>query len=185
MNKPIAALCLSLIAGFIGSAQADISAQQVDTALGAIQNAKALARAGRGSLLMVGSLLSADEKLHNDVVVVLDYPTLRDMKPGMVLILAKVGCEPIDECLIARRVTDINAKNGLETEPFNGAEGLLFSQVKATLLGSVAYAVDLNSGAIHELRTDREPERSLADAIAEERARTRLANSARQGSGGS
>jgi hypothetical protein len=138
-----------------GTAGATQSGLDVSTALAAVNSAKALALAGRGTLLRVGSILSSDENSHDDVIVVLDYPVLREMKPGMVLILAKVGCEPIDDCLIARRVTQVTEKYGVETEPYGGAEGLLLTQIKATLLGSVAYAVDLHTGAIRDLRGDR------------------------------
>ena len=137
-----------------GTAGATQSGLDVQTALAAVDSAKALALAGRGTLLRVGSILSSDENSHDDVIVVLDYPVLREMKPGMVLILAKLGCEPIDDCLIARRVTQVTEKYGVETEPYGGAEGLLLTQIKATLLGSVAYAVDLNTGAIRDLRGD-------------------------------
>lgn len=137
-----------------GTAGATQNGLDVQTALAAVESAKALALAGRGTLLRVGSILSSDENSHDDVIVVLDYPVLREMKPGMVLILAKLGCEPIDECLIARRVTQVTEKYGVETEPYGGAEGLLLTQIKATLLGSVAYAVDLNTGAIRDLRRD-------------------------------
>jgi hypothetical protein len=101
------------------------------------------------------------------------------MKPGMVLILAKTDCEPIDDCLIARRVTSVDTKHGLETEPYGGAEGLLLTQIKATLLGSVAYAVDLGTGAIRDLHPEALPSRgtaatiSVSDAVARETARTR------------
>jgi hypothetical protein len=109
-----------------GAVQSD--ADHVDTALAAIDSAKALAKAGRGTLLRVGSILSTDDNSPDDVIVVLDYPVLRDMKPGMVLILAKQGCEPIDDCLIARRVTQVTDKYGVETEPYGGAEGLLLTR---------------------------------------------------------
>ena len=138
-----------------GTAGATQNGLDVPTALAAVDSAKALALAGRGTLLRVGSILSSDENSHDDVIVVLDYPVLREMKPGMVLILAKLGCEPIDDCLIARRVTQVTEEYGVETEPYGGAEGLLLTQIKATLLGSVAYAVDLNTGAIRDLRGDR------------------------------
>jgi hypothetical protein len=160
-------------------ARADAAADSVTTALAAIENAKAVARAGRGSLLMVGSILSSDDHAQDQVVVVLEYPLVRDMKPGMVLILAKINCEPIDDCLIARRVTRLDAKYGVETEPYGGAEGLLLSQIKATLLGSVAYAVDLGTGAIRDLRPDilhahgASATISVSDAMAREAARTR------------
>ena len=51
-------------------------------------------------------------------------------------------------------MTQVTEKYGVETEPYGGAEGLLLTQIKATLLGSVAYAVDLNTGAIRDLRRD-------------------------------
>lgn len=159
-------------------AVADTRPDCVTIALSAIDSAKAVAKAGRGTLLMVGSLLSTDDKTGDNVVVVLDYPTLRDMKAGMVLILAKVDCEPIDECLIARRVTDMDPARGLQTEPFGGAEGLLLTQVKATLLGSVAYTVDLGTGAIRDLRDPQARQRTLGEAIAEEQARARLGHAA-------
>ena len=159
-------------------------ADHVDTALAAIDSAKALAKAGRGTLLRVGSILSTDDNSPDDVIVVLDYPVLRDMKPGMVLILAKQGCEPIDDCLIARRVTQVTDKYGVETEPYGGAEGLLLTQIKATLLGSVAYAVDLNTGAIRDLRGDRNHPITVRDGVTREEARTHRAVSADASTGG-
>jgi len=153
MKTHLAAMC-ALGLWMSGTAGATQNGLDVQTALAAVESAKALALAGRGTLLRVGSILSSDENSHDDVIVVLDYPVLREMKPGMVLILAKLGCEPIEECLIARRVTQVTEKYGVETEPYGGAEGLLLTQIKATLLGSVAYAVDLNTGAIRDLRRD-------------------------------
>jgi hypothetical protein len=176
MKTALLALCaLSLSLTTVG-AFADAAPDSVTTALAAIDSAKAVAKAGRGTLIMLGSLLSGEEHADDKVVAVLDYPTLRDMKAGMVLILAKVGCEPIDDCLIARRVTDADAEHGVQTEPFDGAEGLLFTQVKATLLGSVAYTVDLGTGTIRDLHDARAPQRSLGEVIAAEQARTRLAS---------
>ena len=93
-----------------GAAGATQNGLDVPTALAAVDKREGLALAGRGTLLRVGSILSSDENSHDDVIVVLDYPVLREMKPGMVLILAKLGCEPIDECLIARRVTQVTEK---------------------------------------------------------------------------
>jgi len=176
MNTPLRTLCaLSLCLATVG-AFADTAPDSVTTALSAIDSAKAVAKAGRGTLLMLGSLLSSDEHTDDKVVAVLDYPTLRDMRSGMVLILARVGCEPIDECLIARRVTDMNAEHGLQTEPVNGAEGLLFTQIKATLLGSVGYTVDLGTGTIRDLHDSHAPQRTLGEAVAEEQARAHAVN---------
>jgi hypothetical protein len=152
MKKWFAALYVLGTMTFSTAVDADTRPDSVSTALAAIENAKALARSGRGSLLMVGSILSSDDRPQDQIVAVLDYPIVRDMKPGMVLILAKVNCEPIDECLIARRVTRLDPKYGVETEPYDGAEGLLLTQINATLLGSVSFTVDLGTGAVHDLR---------------------------------
>jgi hypothetical protein len=181
MKTPFLSFCaISLCLSTVG-ALADAAPDSVTTALSAIDSAKAVAKAGRGTLLMLGSLLSGEEHADDKVVAVLDYPTLQDMKSGMVLILARVGCEPIDECLIARRVTDMDSEHGLQTEPFNGAEGLLLTQVKATLLGSVAYTVDLGTGTIRDLHDARAPQRTLGEAVAEEQARTRVDDPASSG----
>jgi len=171
MKHTLLTLCILFLSLSTLGAFADPAPDSVTTALSAIDSAKAVAKAGRGTLLMLGSLLSGEDHADDKVVAVLDYPTLRDMKTGMVLILAKVGCEPIDTCLIARRVTDTDSEHGLETEPYDGAEGLLFTQVKATLLGSVAYTVDLGTGTIRDLHDSRAPQRTLGEAVAEERAR--------------
>jgi hypothetical protein len=175
MKHHLAAVCtLSLwMSATVGAVQAD--PEHVGTALAAIESAKAVAKAGRGTLLRVGSILSSDENSNDDDIVVLDDPMLRDIKAGMVLILAKQGCEPVDDCLIARRVTDVTEKYGVETEPYGGAEELLLTQIKATLLGSVAYAVDLNTGAIRELRGERDQPITMREALTQEEARTRRA----------
>ena len=155
MKQWLAVLCALGTMTYATGIRADAAADSVNTALAAIENAKALARTGRGSLLMVGSILSSDEHPQEQAVAVLEYPQIRDMKPGTVLILAKINCEPIDDCLIARRVTRIDAKYGIETEPYGGAESLLLTQINATLLGSVTYAVDMGTGAVRDFRPDR------------------------------
>jgi len=103
---------------------------------------------------------------------VLEYPIIRDMKPGMVLILAKNGCEPIDSCLIARRVTEIDSRGEVQTDPYTSEE-LLFTKTKATLLGVVSYAIDLETDSIRDMHADRVQESiTLAQAIAQEAAHT-------------
>jgi hypothetical protein len=185
MKHRLAMICLCVVWTTATTVRAGPRPDQVATALEAIDSAKAVAKAGRGSLLMVGSILSSESSARDEVVVVLDNPVLRDMRPGMILILAKIDCEPIDHCLIARRVTDVTAKEGIETEPYGGAEGLLLTRIKATLLGSVAYAVDLGTGAIRNLRVDRAREAlTLEEAVARELARARRTSGDDRDAGG-
>jgi hypothetical protein len=58
MKKWLAVLCGLGAMTFSAAVGAESSDDSVSTSLAAIENAKALARAGRGSLLMVGSILS-------------------------------------------------------------------------------------------------------------------------------
>jgi hypothetical protein len=91
------------------------------------------------------------------------------MLPGSVLLLAKRNCDPIEDCLVARRVIGRDATGGLQTEQFGFAEPLLLDQIQATLLGSVVYTVDLRTGDIRDMRPDRRLEHlSLAEALAQE-----------------
>jgi hypothetical protein len=174
MKHGLAALC-GLVAGIHATciAQADIRPEQAHTALAAIDHAKALVAAGRGQLLLVGSTLSTEQVPSHNVVVILKYPIIQDMKPGMILILAKNGCEPVDACLIARRVSEIDVNGEVQTDPYS-TEELLFAKTKATLLGIVSYAIDLDTDSIRDMRAGRAQEAlTLSRAIAQEQAEAR------------
>jgi|SRR5450631_2477246 hypothetical protein len=148
---------------------ASMSADEVSIALAAIVDAKKIARAGRGSLLMAGSVLSTTEVASGNVLTILDYPDLGKMMPGLILLLAKQNCEPIENCLVARRVIGRDSSGGLQTERYGSAEPFLIDNIQATLLGAVVYAVDLQTGGIRDMRPDRKSEHlSVAEAIAQE-----------------
>jgi hypothetical protein len=148
---------------------ASMSPCDVRTALAAIDSAKRIAEAGRSSLLMAGSALSTDEVASSMVLVVLDYPKLQDMKFGSILLFAKKNCEPIENCLVARRLIGRDSSGTPETERYGSAQPILLASIQATLLGTVVYAVDLQTGDIRDMRPDRKSERlSVADAIAQE-----------------
>jgi hypothetical protein len=173
MKQGLAALCASAVGLYASVAPANVRPELAHTALAALADAKAVAAAGRGQLLLVGSTLATDQTPSENVVVVLEYPIIRDMRPGMVLILAKNDCEPIETCLIARRVAEIDSKGEVQTDPYTGEE-LLFAKTKATLLGVVSYAIDLETDSIRDLRVDRAHESvTLAQAIAQQEAQIR------------
>jgi hypothetical protein len=149
---------------------AAMSPDEVHTALGAIDAAKKIAEAGRTSLLMAGAVLATPEAAGGNVLVVLDYPNLARMLPGSILLLLRKNCEPVEDCLVARRVIGRDGSGSLQTEPYgSSAEPLVFGQIEATLLGAVVYAVDLRTGDIRDMRPDRHAEHlSLAEAVAQE-----------------
>ena len=148
---------------------ASMSPHEVSTALASIEVAKKIVEAGRGSLLMAGSVLSTNEAAGSMVLAVLDYPNLEKLKPGSILLLAKKNCEPVENCLVARRVIGRDSSGRLQTERYGYAEPFLLDTIQATLLGAVAYAVDLQTGDIRDLRPDRKSEHlSVAEAVAQE-----------------
>jgi hypothetical protein len=143
-----------------------MSPDDVNTELAAIEAAKKIVQAGRGSLLMAGSALSTNEAASN-VLTILDYPTLEKIKPGAILLLAKKNCEPIESCVVARRVIGRDSSGNLQTERYGSAEPFLLDPIQATLLGVVVYAVDLQTGDIRDMRPDRRSVYlSVAEAIA-------------------
>jgi hypothetical protein len=167
-------LCLSLATGAARAELpiASLSPHEVSTALAAIDVAKKIVEAGRGSLLMAGSVLSTHEGASNMDVAIIDYPNLEKMKPGSILLLAKKNCEPIEDCLVARRVIGRDSSGTIQTERYGSAEPFLLDSIQATLLGAVVYAVDLQTGGIRDMRPDRRSEHlSLAEAIAQEATR--------------
>ena len=146
-----------------------LTPKEVSIALAAIEAAKKIVEAGRGSLLMAGSVLSTDEIPSSNVLTILDYPNLAKLTPGSILLLAKKNCEPIENCLVARRVIGRDSSGHLQTERYGSAEPFLLDPIQATLLGAVAYAVDLQTGGIRDMRPDRRSEHlSVAEAIAQE-----------------
>ena len=151
---------------------AALSANEVSSALAAIEAAKKIAAAGRGSLLMAGAVLSTDEVPSSNVLTILDYPNLDKMLPGSILLLAKKNCEPIENCLVARRVIGRDSSGSIQTERYGLAEPFLLDTIQATLLGTVVYAVDLQTGDIRDMRPDRRSVHlSVAEAIALESTR--------------
>ncbi|MDP9091179.1 MAG: hypothetical protein M3O26_20885 [Pseudomonadota bacterium] len=173
MRHALALLALLVGIQVSASARADLRPDQTHTALAAIEDAKSLVAAGRGQLLLVGSALATDQVPSENVLVILEHPILRDMRPGTILMLSKNGCEPREACLIARRVSEVDVKGQVQTDPYTTA-GLLLGKTEATLLGIVSYAIDLETDSIRDMRVGRaQASVTLSQAIAEEAAQTR------------
>jgi hypothetical protein len=173
-NQSMALLAGIGFAAMSVHAQSDMSPSQVSIELAAIGDAKVLAQAGRGELLLVGSILSTAKVATGRVLTIIEYPELSMMKSGSILILAKKDCEPVDECLVARRVIGRDASGHLQTERYGSAEDFLLETIQATLLGSVLYAIDLDTGWIRDMRPDRDVQQiTLAQAVSQEATRMR------------
>ena len=145
-------------------AQERVAIRDYENASAALQGAKAVARAGRGQILAVGALMTETSEPSNSVVILARVDEA-DIKPGMILIMERLDCAT-DSCLIARRVTSTQGK--IDTEPYPSIEGLLFTQVRATVLGAVAYSIDLDHDTIRDLQPGHEKILSFDAAIARE-----------------
>lgn len=145
-------------------AQERVAIKNYQNASAALQGAKAVARAGRGQILAVGALMTEISEPSNSVVILARVDEA-DIKPGMILIMERLDCAT-DPCLLARRVTSTQGK--IDTEPYPSIEGLLFTQVRATVLGAVAYSIDLDNATIRDLQPGHEKILSFDDAIARE-----------------
>ena len=89
MKQGLAALCASAVGLYASAAPANVRPELAHTALAALADAKAVAAAGRGQLLMVGSTLATEQTPSENVVVVLEYPWMLThpdkIYPGQVL----------------------------------------------------------------------------------------------------
>jgi hypothetical protein len=138
-------------------ARADISTAnmtpaQIQVALTAIAEAKRIALSGRGSLLLAGDVLATAEAPAANVLTIIEYPDLAQLEPGQIMLFARQGCAPIEDCLLARRYTGRDASGEIHTESYGSSELLLLGRVQATLLGVVDYAIDLETGRIRDMR---------------------------------
>ena len=163
VSSLVVATLLSL-AAVQSFAEDRVAIQNYQNASAALQGAKAVARAGRGQILAVGALMTEISQPSNSVVILARVDEA-DIKPGMILIMEKLECAK-DVCLIARRVTSTEGK--IDTEPYPSIEGLLFREVKATVLGAVAYSVDLDNDTIRDLQPGHDKALSFDEAIAQE-----------------
>ena len=166
--KRVSSLLVATILSFTAQhsfAQERVAIKNYQHASAALQGAKAVARAGRGQVLAVGALMTQISEPSNSVVIISTVGEA-DIKPGMILIMEKLDCAK-EVCLIARRVTSTQGK--IDTEPYPSIEGLLFSEVRATVLGAVAYSVDLENDTIRDLRPGHDKVLSFDDAIGQER----------------
>ena len=164
VGSPLVAAALLLIS-LQTSAGESIAIKNYQNASAALQGAKAVARAGRGQILAVGALMTEASEPSNSVVIVAQVDE-SDIEPGMILIMENLDCAT-DVCLIARRVTSTRDK--IDTVPYPSIEGLLFTEVRATVLGAVTYTVDLESDTIRDLRPGHENVLSFDAAISQER----------------
>lgn len=138
----------------------------------AVRVAVLLARAGGGRVRLAGSTLATAEAVTREEAVVIEAVPLAKIKPGEIVMLVRDDCEPAVRCLMARRVTEAGPGGALRTESYGRPQVDAVHGMDASVLGRVAYAVDLETGRIRDMRHgDAGRETTLAAALAREAAR--------------
>jgi hypothetical protein len=166
--------CLLLAAG-MAQAAPDVAARAPDSNAdaavelsGPMKDAVALAKAAGGGVGYVGSLLAIDEAKTPVEVAIIQPVPVEKMKLGEIVMLVKDGCKAVVGCLMARRITE---KRGGEVATRRyGRPGVVAGKegVEASVVGRVAYTVDLKTGQIRDMRKDDTKPISFVEALTRE-----------------
>jgi len=173
---PMVALagCLMVAAGLavaapgIATQDPGHSADQAVEPSAPMKDALALAAAAGGGVGYVGSLLAIDEAATPVEVAIVQRVPIEKMKLGEIVILAKDGCKAVVGCLLARRITELRGTE-VATKRY-GRPGIAPSKegIDASLVGRVAYTVDLKTGRIRDMRKDDTKAISFVEALRRE-----------------
>ena len=175
-NRTLTALaaCLAIAARLVQAAP-DAPAKLPDTFTdkGAelsepMKDAVALAGAAGGGIAFVGAGLAIDDATTPVEVAIVQPVPVERMKPGEIVMLAKVGCTAAVGCLMARRITE---KRGVDVATTRyGSAGIEAHKeaVEASVVGRIAYTVDLKTGRIRDMRKDDSKTISFVEALRRE-----------------
>ena len=168
------AACL-MVAARLAQAAPDASVMASDTNASDVvqlsetmKDAVALARAAGGGVGFVGSLLGSDDATAPVEVAIIQPVPVERMKLGEIVILAADGCKAAVSCLMARRITE-KLGNDVATRRY-GRAGIEADDraAAASVVGRVAYTVDLKTGQIRDMRKDDTKTISFVEALSRE-----------------
>jgi len=168
------AACLMVVARLAHAAPSapatvpDINAADAVQLSEPMKDAVALARAAGGGVGFVGSLLGIDEANAPVEVAIIQPVPVEKMKLGEIVILAADGCKAAVSCLMARRITE-RLGNDVATRRY-GKAGVDADEraAAASVVGRVAYTVDLRTGRIRDMRKDDTKTITIVEALGRE-----------------
>jgi hypothetical protein len=138
-----------------------------------------LAKMTGGGIEFVGSVLATDEARTPDEVAIIQPVPASKMKLGEIVMLARDDCKTPAGCLMARRITDKRGSD-LATKHYGHPQFEPGKDVDASLIGRIAYAVDLKTGRIRDMRHDDTKEITLGEALRRESQKWRYVGDHRQ-----
>ena len=168
------AACLMVVARLAHAAPSapatvpDINATDAVQLSEPMKDAVALARAAGGGVGFVGSLLGIEEANAPVEVAIIQPVPVEKMKLGEIVMLAADGCKAAVSCLMARRITE-KLGNDVATRRY-GKAGVEADDraAAASVVGRVAYTVDLRTGQIRDMRKDDTKTISFVEALSRE-----------------
>jgi len=146
----------------------DVKATDVVQLTEPMKDAVALARAAGGGVGFVGSLLGINDANAPVEVAIIQPVPVEKMKLGEIVILAADGCKAAVSCLMARRITE-RLGNDVATRRY-GKAGVDADEraAAASVVGRVAYTVDLRTGRIRDMRKDDTKTITIVEALGRE-----------------
>jgi hypothetical protein len=138
-----------------------------------MQIAVLLAKAAGGSVGFVGSILATDETATPDDVVIVQSVPVSKMKLGEIVMLVRGDCKTRTGCLMARRITEKRGSD-VATKRYGRPQVEADKDVETSLVGRIAYAVDLKTGRIRDMRHDDTKQITFGEALRRESKKWRL-----------
>jgi len=126
-----------------------------------------LARAAGGVVGFVGSTLALDETSTPVEAAIIQPVGIDKMKTGEIVMLVQDGCKSPVGCLLARRIVEKRGSD-VATKGYGRRPAGDGKEVDASVLGRVAYVVNLDTGRIRDLRKDDTREILLVEALRRE-----------------
>lgn len=126
-----------------------------------------LARAAGGVVGFVGSALALDETSTPVEAAIIQPVAIERMRTGEILMLVQDGCKSPLGCLMARRIIEKRGSD-VATQRYGRRPAGEGKEVDASVLGRVAYVVNLDTGRIRDMRKDDTREILLVEALRRE-----------------
>ncbi len=143
------------------------AAPEVPEISGPMRIALVLARAAGGGVGFVGSALALDETSAPVEAAIIQPVAIEKMRTGEIVMLVQDGCTSRLECLMARRIIEKRGSD-VAAQRYGRRQAGEGKEVDASVLGRVAYVVNLDTGRIRDMRKDDTREILLGEALRRE-----------------
>lgn len=132
-----------------------------------LRDAVILAKAAGGGVSFIGAVLAPESAATPAEVAIIQPVPIEKMRAGEIVMFVKDECRSSSGCVMARRITEVRG-NEVATERYGRPDAGPAKSVDGSLVGRIAYVVDLYTGQIRDMRRDAARGISLAEALRRE-----------------